>query len=74
MLSCPAPALTVVEHLDQQHHRHLAPHPGHLLGLTRGYTPCLPGLDPGYTLQRTLPTPLLKSILFTIHLKVIDLL
>ena len=31
MLSCAAPALTVVQHLDQQHHRHLAPHPGHLL-------------------------------------------
>ena len=26
-----AELLTVVQHLDQQHHRHLAPHPGHSL-------------------------------------------
>ena len=40
-----AELLTVVQHLDQQHHRHLAPHPGRLLALTRGDTSRLPGLD-----------------------------
>ena len=40
-----AELLTVVQHLDQQHRRHLAPHPGRLLALTRGDTSRLPGLD-----------------------------